>query len=178
MQLHGLGGLGDALPSAILAVIASTIQNVEGYSPGTSSYIYNNPGNLVYVGQAKATAASTGVTDPVSGAYLPFAKFGSYQDGLNALYNQIQIYANEGLTITQMMQKYSPGDDPTNNPTSYAATIANALGVPPDTLLTNIQYGMGTPNLSLDYLTDSIDPTTLLLMGVVVLGVLVFYFRD
>lgn len=140
MELRGLGD--SALPQNVLSTIASTIQQVEGYYPGSLAYINNNPGNLIYVGQSGASPGQGNVNS------TPFAKFSSYQDGLNALYSQIQIYANQGLTITQMMQKYAPGDDPVNNPTSYAATIAAALGVTPDTLLTNIQYGLGTPDLS------------------------------
>ncbi len=148
MILGGLGlglvaGLGDSLPPGIIQTIASTIQQVEGYYPGSLAYINNNPGNLVLAGQSGATAGQ-GQAAPG----LPFAAFPSYQDGLNALNAQIQNYASRGLTIAQMMQIYAPGDDPVNNPTSYAATIANALGVTPDTVLTDIQYGMGTPDLS------------------------------
>lgn len=138
MVIAGLG-LGD-LPPGIVSTIASTIQQVEGYYPGSLAYINNNPGNLVLAGQSGATQGQ-GQAAPG----LPFAQFPSYQDGLNALYRQINIYASMGLTIAQMMQKYAPGDDPVNDPTAYSLTIANALGVTPDTLLTDIQYGMGTP---------------------------------
>jgi hypothetical protein len=161
-----LNGLGDALPSNILQTIASTIQQVEGYYPGSLAYINNNPGNLVLAGQSGAVAGQ-GQAAPG----LPFAKFPSYQAGLNALYSQIQNYADRGMTIAQMMQVYAPGDDPVNNPTSYAATIAAALGVTPDTLLTSIQYGMGTPDLSgviVPVDDGSGDVTSNISMGVVI----------
>ncbi len=92
---RGFGGLGQS--SSGLATIAATIQQVEGYYPGSLAYQNNNPGNLIYVGQAGATLGAGG-----------FAAFPSYDAGYQALLNQIQNYANRGLTIDQMMAIYAP----------------------------------------------------------------------
>lgn len=117
---RGFGGLGQT--SSGLATIAATIQQVEGYYPGSLAYQNNNPGNLIYVGQAGATPGAGG-----------FAAFPSYDAGYQALLNQIQNYANRGLTIDQMMAIYAPAGQGSNNPSSYAQTIANNLGVSTDT---------------------------------------------
>jgi hypothetical protein len=128
-MLIGLGT--SSSPNA--AVIASTIQQVEGYYPGTLAYTNNNPGNLIYVGQAGATPGAGG-----------FAAFPSYDAGYQALLNQIQNYANRGLTIDQMMNLYAPAGQGTNNPTAYANTIASALGVSTDTTVADALAGAGS----------------------------------
>src|SRR5580704_680011 len=87
-----LSGLGDAA-----AVIASAIQTQEGYYPGTIAYTNNNPGNLICANQSGSTGCNKG-----------FAVFPDYQTGDQALLNQIQNYANRGLTIQQMMAIYAP----------------------------------------------------------------------
>jgi hypothetical protein len=128
-------GLGQASGAA---TIAATIQQMEGYYPGTPAYTNNNPGNLMYVGQAGATKSPTS----------SFAVFPDYDSGYQALLSQIQNYANRGLTIQQMMNIYAPATDnngnpiPGNNPTLYATTIANALGMSPgDSVSTAIGAG-------------------------------------
>ena len=96
--------------------VANTIQTIEGYYPGSLAYRNNNPGNLEYAGQAGATQSGR------------WAVFSSYDQGYNALENQIQIDANRGLTIQQFINKYAPAKDG-NDPTSYAAQIAAAEGL-------------------------------------------------
>jgi hypothetical protein len=134
MIVMGLGQVSGA------ATIAATIQQMEGYYPGTASYINNNPGNLMYVGQAGATKSPSG-----------FAVFPTYDDGYQALIAQIQNYANRGLTIDQMMNLYAPAPSATcttacagNNPTLYANTIATALGVDPTSTVADAISGSGT----------------------------------
>jgi hypothetical protein len=104
-------GLGD------INTVAQTIQQVEGYYPGSVSYTNNNPGNLKYAGQAGATLGANG-----------FAVFPSYDAGYQALVNQINLDASRGQTIAQFTSIYAPAAD-NNNPTSYAQTIANAAGL-------------------------------------------------
>jgi hypothetical protein len=153
VQRRGLRGLGAAvqvLPAATVQTIASTIQQVEGYYPGSLSYSNNNPGNLIYAGQAGATRGAGG-----------FAQFSTYQDGLDALNNQIQLYAGRGLTIQQMMNTYAPASAG-NNPAAYANQVAGALGVGPDTALTDLS-GAGAPvysslDLAAIGLPASLDP--------------------
>jgi hypothetical protein len=127
-MLIGLGTTSS--PNA--ALIASTIQQVEGYYPGSLAYTNNNPGNLIYVGQTGATPGAGG-----------FAAFPSYDAGYQALLNQIQNYANRGLTIDQMMNLYAPAGQGSNNPTAYANTIASALGVSTDTTVADALAGAG-----------------------------------
>jgi hypothetical protein len=148
----GLGTVTPVLPQSVVDVIASTIQTQEGYYPGSLAYKNNNPGNLIYVGQGGATQGTGG-----------FAAFSSYADGLAALDNQIQIYGNDGYTINQMMAVYAPGSQQGNNPGAYAQTIAAALGVTPDTLLTDVGATLASaaPDSSVDD-SGSTDPVVAL----------------
>lgn len=173
-------GLGQT--SSAIQTIAAAIQTQEGYYPGSIAYTNNNPGNLIYAGQPGATKGANG-----------FAVFDSYQDGLNALYSQIQSYANRGMTIQDMMNVYAPASVPGNNPTLYASNIANSLGTTPDASLSDVIAGsvsalpswltdLGSQistDLSMFSLPDlsSIDPTTLVIGGVVALVVLVLVMR-
>jgi|SRR5271155_3592998 len=167
-------GIGQVTSGA--ATIAATIQQMEGYYPGSVAYQNNNPGNLMYAGQSGATKGTNG-----------FAVFPTYQDGYNALLNQLNIYANQGLTINQMMAKYAPAYDnngnpiPGNNPTLYASTIAGSLGVSPNTTVADALAGTGgtggTDTVTTDSTlasdtTDSIDPTTLAVAGALTLAVI------
>jgi len=104
-------GLGD------INTVAQTIQTIEGWYPGSVSYTNNNPGNLKYAGQPGATQGANG-----------FAVFPNYVAGYQALVNQIDLDASRGQTIAQFTSIYAPASD-NNNPTSYAAQIANAAGV-------------------------------------------------
>ena len=161
-------GMGSVSPSA--DTIAQTIQKVEGYYPGTLAYTNNNPGNLIYVGQAGATPGAGG-----------FAAFPSYDAGYQALLNQIQNYANRGLTIDQMMAIYAPATQAGNNPGLYAQTIASSLGVTPDTLVSDALAGTGSnasltsdiPDTSGVDTSGTIDPS--LLIGGALLAGLVLY---
>lgn len=136
-----------AIAPASISAIASTIQQIEGYYPGSLAYRNNNPGNLVYTGQPGATRGAGG-----------FAVFDSYQDGWNALQNQIQLYANRGLTIEQMMAIYAPASDPRNNPEVYAQSIAATLGVDPSTALADL--GSGAAPTAVDYADMLAAPMT------------------
>ena len=133
----GLSGLGavQVLPPATVQTIAGVIQQQEGYYPGSLAFQNNNPGNLIFAGQAGATPGAGG-----------FARFATYDDGLNALQNQIQLYASRGLTIQGMMNVYAPAAQAGNNPSLYAANVAGAFGVSPDTRLVDLAGGAGVDN--------------------------------
>lgn len=177
----GLGALGlgvvQVLAPAQTATIASTIQKVEGYYPGSVAYRNNNPGNLVYVGQAGATGADAN----------GFAIFPDYATGLQALNNQIQLYAARGLSIQGMMQIYAPASDG-NDPNSYAAQVAGALGVDPSTSLLALSLPLGAPAPALDFSSfdlasvggslDSLSATALTTAGLVLLGFAFFWPDD
>jgi hypothetical protein len=164
-------GFGATSTDSGLQTIAATIQQVEGYYPGTLAYTNNNPGNLIYVGQAGASPGAGG-----------FASFPTYDAGYQALLNQIQNYANRGLTIDQMMAIYAPAGQGSNNPSSYANTIANNLGVSTSTPVATAISGAASPSVDslssdltdLTDLTDStdtaatVDPTLLIVGGLLV----------
>lgn len=178
----GLGALGPGVVQVLApsqtATIASTIQQVEGYYPGSVSYRNNNPGNLVYVGQAGATGADAN----------GFAIFPSYAAGLQALDDQIQLYAGRGLSIQGMMNIYAPASDG-NDPNSYASQIASALGVDPSTSLLSLSLPLGVPaapaldlsSLDLSSLSSSLDSfgaPALATAGLVLLGFAFFWPDD
>jgi len=162
-----LRGMGD------YTAVANLIQQTEGYYPGTLAYQNNNPGNLVYAGQAGATPAPPVV---INGTTYVFAQFPTYQAGYQALLNQISLQASQGQTIQQFAAQYasSPGD----NPTAYAQSIAAAVGLSPTDLLSSADTGstadvagsgfdlssFGLPSI------DLTDPATLLWLAVGVLG--------
>lgn len=116
-RTRGLAGLFDS--------VASTIQTVEGWFPGSVSFRLNNPGNLLYAGQPGAVPHTITSSD---GSVHVFAQFDSVASGQAALDNQIALDASRGLTISQFAAKYAPAQDG-NDPTSYAAKIAAAAGL-------------------------------------------------
>ncbi|MBZ6385152.1 hypothetical protein [Pantoea piersonii] len=80
----------------------------------------NNPGNLNYAGQDGATKES--------GENGRFAVFGSMQDGIAALYKQIQLYFGRGVnTIESIVRKYAPASD-NNNVEAYVGQLVKATG--------------------------------------------------
>lgn len=135
---------GSIAPSAVNA-LASAIQTHEGYFPGSPAYRNNNPGNLVYVGQAGATPGSGG-----------FAAFSSYDAGLSALKAQINLDASRGTdaagrpinTVSDLISSWAPSSDPRNNTPAYIAAVASQTGYDPDAPLSSL--GSGVPTFSVD----------------------------
>ena len=150
-----------------LSTVAQTIQQIEGWFPGSVSYRNNNPGNLKYAGQPGAIGQDA----------AGFAIFSSYDAGLQALNNQITLDASRGESISDFTAKYAPAADQ-NNPTSYAAQIASATGLSvSDPLSAALSDSGDLSNFDVaslfDGSTSSIDPLTL---GVLITaGVLVLW---
>lgn len=154
-----------------ISTLTQAIITQEGTCPSPTSCQNNNPGNLVYAGQPGA-----------SGVPGQIATFDTYDDGYNALVNQLGLYASgscascngQPQTIAGTFQIYAPGSVPGNNPTSYANNVAAALGVSTDTPLSSVLTGdtSALPSLDLSSLlsSGSIDPTTAIAVGVLVLG--------
>jgi hypothetical protein len=117
LRALGLGGYSS---------LASTIQTLEGWYPGSLSYRLNNPGNLKYAGQAGAVPSSIAGPDGI-----PFAQFSTYDAGEAALERQIALDASRGLSISAFAKKYAPAED-ANDPVSYAAHLAAARGLSVD----------------------------------------------
>jgi hypothetical protein len=105
-----------------LQQVVSTITTTESARPQL-----NNPGNLIYVGQAGASPSSYTFVG-TDGRTYALAQFSTPDAGEAALENQIQIDANQGMTIQQFANSYAPAGNG-NNPTAYAQYIANAAGV-------------------------------------------------
>jgi hypothetical protein len=105
--------------------IAQSIAAVEsGGNPNALSYRNNNPGNL----------RSWGSNPIVSG----YVKFPTLQDGWNALYQQINLNINRGLTLNEFFAGkpgvyggYAPSGD-SNTPLAYAARVGSDVGIPVD----------------------------------------------
>lgn len=152
---RGVRGFGD------YTNVALAVQKQEGYYPGSIAYTNNNPGNLMYAGQAGAIGKDAN----------GFAVFPDYATGFQALLNQISLDANRGMTISQFTASYAPASVPGNNPGVYATNIANATGLSPTDLLSQASDASGAspipavlPDLSsldLSSLTGNFDPTTI-----------------
>ena len=85
----------------------------------------NNPGNLNFVGQAGASLERPGGR---------FAAFGSAQDGLNALANQLDLYRRRGIdSVRSIIGKWAPPSE--NNTEAYIARVSKQMGVGADARL-------------------------------------------
>jgi len=159
-----LGSLGYTLGSLAgpYTALASAVQQMEGYRPGTIAYRNNNPGNLMYVGQPGATQGEGG-----------FAKFASYQDGFAALERQLGLYAGRGMTISEMTAVYAPAGHGSNDPQAYAQYLANKLGVSPNTPLTDLQAAAAEAAMIDDgtapegAVVNLDDPSMLIALGII-----------
>lgn len=106
-------GVGD------LKTVADKIQSIEGWYPGSVSYRNNNPGNLRY---------PTPILGATSVDQNGFLVFPDYATGRAAEEHQITLDASRGMSILDFTNKYAPASD-SNDPSSYAASIADASGV-------------------------------------------------
>lgn len=78
----------------------------------------NNPGNLQFMNQAGA------VPEPGSGR---FARFGSMQQGIAALYRQLQLYKSRGInTLAKLSARYAPPNE--NDTGAYLARLVKSTG--------------------------------------------------
>ena len=128
-RLRGMGSLTTDL--------AGAIQRMEGACSG-STCTNNNPGNL------RAGTGSTGVDS------RGIAIFPDYATGEAALQHQVDLNIGRGLTLEEFFggkqgvyAGYAPAAD-SNNPTSYAATVAGWLGIDPNTQLSSLGSGADT----------------------------------
>jgi hypothetical protein len=120
---HRRLGAGSMNPLAVNA-LANAIQTQEGYYPGSVAYTNNNPGNLVYAGQAGATAGPGG-----------FAVFSSYAAGYQALQNQITLDASRGTdvngnpvqTVGDLISSWAPASAG-NDTASYISSVEQQTG--------------------------------------------------
>lgn len=123
--------------STIVDAIAQAIARQEGYLDangnvlsGNIAYRNNNPGNLRTWGNL-----------PVSSGY---AVFPTVDQGWAALYRQVQLNINRGLTLQEFFAGksgvyggYAPAKD-SNQPYVYAANVAAWTGLPLSTPLNQV----------------------------------------
>lgn len=99
---------------------------------GSRSWRNNNPGNLKYGEFARAQGA-TGQDE------RGFARFPDYATGRKAMENLLfgPRYAGAGLSVSGAISKWAPSSDG-NNTAAYAANVARAIGVDPNTPLSQL----------------------------------------
>lgn len=111
------------------------IAQFEGFGQaGVPATVNNNPGNLIAgdFSTAHGAVAQNG----------PFAVFPDVATGTAAQDALVSHYANQGLTIDQLIQKWSPGNATGNTPAgtqSYSDFLSTGLGVPGTTTITDAQ---------------------------------------
>jgi hypothetical protein len=120
--------------------LAASIRQVEGYNPNFAAN--NNPGNLIYVGQAGAVPGAGG-----------FAKFPTAAAGEAALESQIQNYIDRGYNLSTFFNTYAPGN--TKNAAggvqtpaatqAYINTVSSQLGIDPSIPLNSVQSSFTGP---------------------------------
>jgi hypothetical protein len=157
--------LRGAIDPAVVSALADAIQAQEGYYPGSLSYRNNNPGNLVYVGQANAVPGLGG-----------FAKYNSYQDGRAGLEAQITLDAVRGTdvngspttTVSELLTSWAPPSE--NNTAAYIANVSAATGFDPDaplsTLVGSRNYSFGGNAGGSDFSSELAAPVDLSGIGI------------
>lgn len=110
-------------------VIDSLIAQFEGFGKaGVPATVNNNPGNLI--------ASPFSTAQGAIGSNNGFAVFPDPQTGTAAMDALVQHYDSKGLTIADLIQKWSPGSAPGNTPAgtqSYTDFLSAGLGVPSQT---------------------------------------------
>jgi len=101
--------------------------------PGTSvPERHNNPGAMIFAGQRGATKGET-----INGH--TFARFKSTEEGVAALYRQLQLYQKRGIdTLTEIMGVYAP--EGSNDTSAYIKALSKTTGLDP-----NQQLNFGDP---------------------------------
>lgn len=151
---YGVRRLRGAISPSVANALAQAIQQHEGYYPGSLAYKNNNPGNLIYAGQAGASPGAGG-----------FASFSSYDAGYQAMVNQISLDASRGTdasgnpttTVSQLIGSWAPASDPKNNTPAYVSAVAASTGFDPDAPLSSLSSD--TPTFSVDVYGSGDAPT-------------------
>jgi len=109
--------------------IDSLIANFEGFgTPGVPATVNNNPGNLI--------AGDFSTSHGAIGQSGPFAIFPDVATGTAAQDALVQHYANQGISLDDLLSKWAPAAAPGNSPAglaSYQSFLSQGLGVPGST---------------------------------------------
>ena len=147
------GRLAGSISPAAVSSIAAAITTQEGYYPGSVAWANNNPGNLIYAGQAGAVPGAGG-----------FAKFSTPAAGAAALSDQITLDATRGTdangrpinTLRDLITSWAPPSQ--NDTAAYIASVSNQTGFDPDAPLSALSGGAS--GVTLDYSSDAPGPVT------------------
>jgi len=101
--------------------LASLIAQEEGFDkPGSVPARNHNPGDLRHSPHSEHPGDPNGI-----------GVIDNDADGWADLEHQLQLYADRGLTIRDMVYKYAPPEE--NNSQQYLNFVCNGLGCAPDT---------------------------------------------
>jgi hypothetical protein len=101
--------------------LAQLIAQQEGFGiPGAIPTIDNNPGDLTHSPHSSHVGEAPNAIGEID----------TVTDGWDDLERQLQIYAERGLTLQEMIAEYAPVEDG-NNPDEYLAFVCGGLGLPP-----------------------------------------------
>ncbi len=91
----------------------------------------NNPGALTAAPSSYCQLGKQGI----------LVQFCSYQDGLDALNNQISLNANRGWNLSDFFKSYAPAASG-NNPTVYTQNVSDWTGIAPNVPLNVVDPSM------------------------------------
>ena len=118
--------------SGLISSIASAIQTMEGWFPGSVSQRNNNPGNIMDVAYYQATGQ------------FRVKYFPTLAEGQQALQDQISRNIGRGLTLKEFFggkpgvyAGYAPAGHGGNDPVAYANSVAAAAGIPANAPIQN-----------------------------------------
>lgn len=99
--------------------LAELIAKEEGYGiPGTIPTVRNNPGDLRHSPHSKHSPEAPNAIGQIDNP----------ADGWSDLERQLQLFAERGLTLGEMVAKYAPPSK--NNTARYLTYICEGLGLP------------------------------------------------
>jgi hypothetical protein len=105
--------------------LAQLIARQEGYGiPGAIPTVRRNPGDLRHSPHSQHPGGPAHRDD--------VGTIDTDAHGWSDLERQLQIYAEEGLTLRQMIHLYAPEQDH-NNTSAYLEFVCRGLGLAPDT---------------------------------------------
>jgi hypothetical protein len=113
---------------ATLQDLANAMAQMEGANvSGSLAQRNNNPGNLKFANQAGA------IGQDANG----FAIFDSLADGQAALLNQLNLYADRGMTLSQAINTYAPSNE--NDTNNYLNFVSQQTGIDPNAQLADFR---------------------------------------
>jgi hypothetical protein len=107
--------------SKLHGLLEELIAKEEGFGiPGSKPTRYNNPGDLRHSPHSSHTAASPN----------DIGQIDTEEHGWEDLTRQLEIFAERGLTLRQLVEIYAPPNE--NNTERYLAFLCKGLGLDDD----------------------------------------------